>query len=271
MRIKAAADGSDDDPRVAAVTLTGSDKAGAAVASAAGRALKKSVLELGGSDPFIVLPSADLDAAVKTGVQARMVNMGQSCIAAKRFIIHEHIYDEFVSQFVQQMSELRVGDPFDKTTQVGPLSSEYILKGVAKQVEESVAAGAKLLTGGKRIDRAGYFFDPTVLADVPTDSPAYSDEVFGPVASVFRVDDNDAAIDVANDHKFGLGASVWTNDPHEQQTFAREIESGMVFFNAMVASDSRLPFGGVKHSGYGRELGAEGIREFVNVKTVVVA
>ncbi|MFL6541643.1 MAG: NAD-dependent succinate-semialdehyde dehydrogenase [Chthoniobacterales bacterium] len=259
------------DPRVAAVTLTGSDKAGAAVASAAGRALKKSVLELGGSDPFIVLPSADLDAAVKTGVQARMVNMGQSCIAAKRFIIHEHIYDEFVSQFVQQMSELRVGDPFDKTTQVGPLSSEHILKGVAKQVEESVAAGAKLLTGGKRIERAGYFFEPTVLANVPTDSPAYSDEVFGPVASVFRVDDNDAAIDLANDHKFGLGASVWTNDPHEQQTFARQIESGMVFFNAMVASDSRLPFGGVKHSGYGRELSAEGIREFVNVKTVVVA
>jgi succinate-semialdehyde dehydrogenase/glutarate-semialdehyde dehydrogenase len=259
------------DRRVAAVTLTGSDKAGAAVASAAGGALKKSVLELGGSDPFIVLPSADLDVAVKTAVQARMVNMGQSCIAAKRFIIHDRVYDDFVSRFVEQMCKLRVGDPFDETTQVGPLSSEHILNGVAKQVEESIAAGAKLLTGGKRIEHVGCFFEPTVLAEIPKGSPAYQDEVFGPVASVFRVSDNAAAIELANDHKFGLGASVWTTDPQEQQTFAREIESGIVFFNAMVASDPRLPFGGVKRSGYGRELSAEGIREFVNIKSVYIS
>jgi succinate-semialdehyde dehydrogenase/glutarate-semialdehyde dehydrogenase len=260
-----------DDAHVRAVTLTGSERAGSEVASAAARQIKKSVLELGGSDPFIVMPSADLPAAVKTGVAARIQNAGQSCIAAKRFILAEKIYDDFVSEFVGKMRALKVGDPLDPATQIGPLASEAILDGVDKQVRKSVEAGAKLLTGGKRIDRPGFFYEPTVLAEIPADSPAYREEIFGPVACCFRVQDAAVAIKIANDSSFGLGATAWTNDSTEKELFVRELEAGMVFINSMVASDPRLPFGGAKRSGFGRELGAEGIREFVNIKTVSVA
>ncbi len=260
-----------DDPRVKAVTLTGSERAGAEVASAAARQIKKCVLELGGSDPFIVMPSADIDAAISTAVKARTINTGQSCIAAKRFITTEATYDEFVAQFVMRMRALNIGDPLDPETEIGPLANEQILRGVDAQVQASVQAGAKLLTGGKRVARPGFFYEPTVLVDVPPDSPAAREEIFGPVAAIFRVRDAAEAVAVANDTPFGLGASAWTNDPAEQELFASEIESGMVFINGMVASDARLPFGGVKRSGFGRELGAEGIREFVNVKTVVIA
>ena len=259
------------DARVKAVALTGSDRAGSAVAASAGRELKKCVLELGGSDPFIVMPSADLEAAISTGVNARMVNSGQSCIAAKRFIVAESVQEKFVTRFVAEMGKLKWGDPLGEATQVAPLASDHILRGVEEQVQKSVAAGARLLCGGKRADASGYFYEPTVLADIPKNAPAYREEVFGPVALIFRVRDREEAMTLANDSQFGLGASVWTNDPDEQEFFARELESGMVFVNAMVASDPRLPFGGVKRSGYGRELGAEGIREFTNVKTVYLA
>ena len=260
-----------DDARVRAVTLTGSERAGSEVGSAAARQIKKSVLELGGSDPFIVMPSADLPAAVKTGVAARVQNAGQSCIAAKRFILAEKIYDDFVSEFVAKMRALKVGDPLDPATQIGPLATEAILKGVHEQMRKSVEAGAKLLTGGKRIDRPGFFYEPTVLSEIPADSPAYREEIFGPVACCFSVQDAAEAIRIANDSSFGLGATAWTNDSAEKELFARELEAGMVFINSMVASDPRLPFGGAKRSGFGRELGAEGIREFVNIKTVSVA
>jgi succinate-semialdehyde dehydrogenase/glutarate-semialdehyde dehydrogenase len=259
------------DPRVKAVTLTGSERAGSAVASTAGRELKKSVLELGGSDPFIVMPSAKLDDAISTGVKSRMVNSGQSCIAAKRFIIADAIYDEYIAQFVEKMKKLKLGDPVEETTEVAPLSSENILHGVDEQVQKSVAAGAKILCGGKCADGRGYFYEPTVLAEIPKSAPAYREEVFGPVALLFRARDRDEAVAIANDSNFGLGASVWTNDAAEQEFFSRELQSGMVFVNAMVASDPRLPFGGVKRSGYGRELGAEGIREFTNVKTIWIS
>ena len=260
-----------DDPRVKAVTLTGSERAGSEVASAAARQIKKSVLELGGSDPFIVMPSADLKTAIETGVAARTLNSGQSCIAAKRFILSDQIYDRFVSEFVERMRSLKVGDPLDATTEIGPLATEAILRGVDRQVQDSIAAGAKLLTGGKRIKPPGFFYEPTVLADVPRDSPAAREEIFGPVASIFRVSSAAEAIKIGNDSSFGLGASAWTNDASEQQLFATELEAGMVFINSMVASDPRLPFGGAKRSGFGRELGAEGIREFVNIKTVSIA
>jgi succinate-semialdehyde dehydrogenase / glutarate-semialdehyde dehydrogenase len=259
------------DPRVKAVTLTGSERAGSAVASTAGREIKKSVLELGGSDPFIVMPSAKLDDAISIGVKSRMVNSGQSCIAAKRFIIADAIYDQYVAQFVEKMKKLKLGDPAEETTEVAPLSSENILRGVDEQVQKSVAVGAKILCGGKRLDGPGYFYEPTVLTEIPKSAPAYREEVFGPVALFFRARDREEAVTIANDSSFGLGASVWTNEPAEQEFFSHELESGMVFVNAMVASDPRVPFGGVKRSGYGRELGAEGIREFVNIKTVVVA
>src|SRR5947199_1154884 len=259
------------DPRIKAVTLTGSEKAGSAVGSAAAREIKKTVLELGGSDPFIVMPSADFGLAVSTAVKARTINTGQSCIAAKRFFIADKIYNNFLEKFVEQMRTLKVGDPFDETTQIGPLATEQILNGVHEQVQKSMAAGAKLLTGGNRIAGPGFFYEPTVLVDVPKDSPAYREEVFGPVAAVIRVRDPEEAIEMANDSRFGLAAKAWTNGPTEQELFASELESGMVFINAMSASDPRLPFGGVKRSGVGRELGAHGIREFMNAKTIWVA
>ena len=259
------------DPRIKAVTLTGSEKAGSAVASTAARQIKKSVLELGGSDPFIVMPSADFEAALTTAVKARTVNSGQSCIAGKRFLVADQIYDRFLDQFVERMRALKVGDPFDEATEIGPLATEQILEDVHEQVQKSIAAGAKLLTGGNRIHGPGFFYEPTVLVDVPKDSPAYREEVFGPVASVFRVRDAADAVELANDSTFGLGASAWTNDPAERELFASELETGMVFINAMVASDPRLPFGGVKRSGFGRELGAAGIREFTNAKTIWIS
>jgi succinate-semialdehyde dehydrogenase/glutarate-semialdehyde dehydrogenase len=258
------------DPRIAAVTLTGSETAGRSVASAAGRHLKKSVIELGGSDPFVVMPSADLGAAVSTAVTARMINNGQSCIAAKRFIVHADIYDRFLEQFVSRVRALRVGDPMDEQTELGPLATSAIRDELDAQVRASVSQGASLLTGGKRVNREGYFYEPTVLADIPPQSPAARDELFGPVASVFRAKDLDQAIELANGTSFGLGASAWTTDRNERARFIDEVESGLLFVNGMVASDPRLPFGGVKNSGFGRELGEFGIREFVNIKTVRV-
>ena len=259
------------DPRIKAVTLTGSDKAGSVVSSVAAREIKKSVLELGGSDPFIVMPSADFGLAVSTAVKARMVNTGQSCIAAKRFFIADKVYDDFLNKFVEQVRSLKVGDPFDDAMEIGPLATEHILNGVHQQVQKSIAMGAKLLTGGNRIAGPGFFYEPTVLVNVPKESPAFHEEVFGPVAAVFRVRNAEEAIELANDSAFGLGASAWTNDNIEQELFASELQSGMVFINSMVASDPRLPFGGIKRSGFGRELGAAGIREFMNAKTIWIA
>ena len=258
------------DRRTAAVTLTGSEGAGRSVASAAGKNLKKSVVELGGSDPFIVMPSADFDAAVSTAVQARMINNGQSCIAAKRFIIHRQIYDRFVQEFVRQVSQVRVGDPLDEKTELGPLATAAIRDELDQQVQKSVECGARVLTGGRKMAREGYYYEPTVLVDIPPSAPAASDELFGPVASVFKATDLDDAVRIANGTAFGLGASAWTRDGDEQTRFIAEIQSGLVFINGMVASDPRLPFGGVKNSGFGRELGAFGIREFVNIKSVRV-
>ena len=265
-----AVDGIIRDARVRAVTLTGSDAAGAAVAKTAGECLKKTVLELGGSDPFIVMPSADLEKAAATAVTARTINNGQSCIAAKRFIVADAVYDDFVSLFVERMRALRIGDPIDEATQIGPLATEGIRDELAEQVEQTVAKGARLLTGGSVPQRTGWFYEPTVLENVPTDSPAYRDELFGPVATLFRAGDIDDAIRIANDSVFGLGSAAWTNDEGEQRRFIHELDAGMVFINDMVASDPRLPFGGVKRSGYGRELGRIGILEFVNVKSVVI-
>src|SRR5213596_2349412 len=259
------------DARVKAVTVTGSEKAGAAVASAAAREIKKSVLELGGSDAFIVMPSADFESALSTAVKARTINTGQSCIAAKRFIIADEIYERFLQQFVERMRALKVGDPMDPETELGPIATEQILQGLDDQVQKTIAQGAKLLTGGNRIHGPGFFYEPTVLVNVPRQSPAYREEVFGPVAAVFRVRDAHNAIELANDTTFGLGSSAWTNDREEQKLFVSELDTGMVFINAMVASDPRLPFGGVKHSGFGRELGAAGIREFTNTKTIWIS
>jgi succinate-semialdehyde dehydrogenase/glutarate-semialdehyde dehydrogenase len=257
-----------DDERVTAATLTGSEPAGNRVAERAGRRIKKTVLELGGSDPFIVMPSANLDEAAKTAVKARTINNGQSCIAAKRFIVHESVADEFKHRFVREMESLKVGDPLDEATDIGPLATADILEDLAAQVRKSVEAGARVLTGGKKLERGGYYYAPTALADIPENAPAYSEETFGPVASLFRVRDIDEAIRLANATEFGLGSSAWTNDERERQQFIDEIEAGCVFINGMVASDPRLPFGGIKHSGYGRELSVFGIREFVNIKTV---
>jgi succinate-semialdehyde dehydrogenase/glutarate-semialdehyde dehydrogenase len=259
------------DPRVRAVTLTGSERAGRDVAARAGAALKKSVLELGGSDPFIVMPSANLDAAVSTAVKSRMGNTGQSCIAAKRIIVADEIANEFVSRFVVALLALKVGDPTDPATDLGPMARPDLVDGLEAQVQATVAAGALVVTGGKRLAGPGNFYPPTVLVEVPHDSPAACEELFGPVASVFRVRNIDEAIRLANDTNYGLGASVWTTDANEQARFANEIEAGQVFVNAMVISDPRVPFGGVKNSGYGRELGIHGIHEFVNAKTVWVA
>jgi succinate-semialdehyde dehydrogenase / glutarate-semialdehyde dehydrogenase len=260
-----------NDPRIVAATLTGSEQAGIQVGVGAAKRIKKVVLELGGSDPFIVMPSADLEAAVSTAVQARVQNNGQSCIAAKRFIVAESIADEFERRFVAKMKNLRVGDPFDETTDLGPLATPEAVKGLDEDVHKTLEAGARLLTGGHPLERKGNYYAPTVLTNVPKGSPAYSEEFFGPVASIFRVKDQGEAIRVANDVRFGLGASAWTNDEKEQHRFINELEAGMVFINKMVASDPRIPFGGVKHSGHGRELGLVGIREFLNAKTVWVA
>jgi succinate-semialdehyde dehydrogenase/glutarate-semialdehyde dehydrogenase len=258
------------DRRIAAVTLTGSVGAGSSVATAAGKAIKKSVLELGGSDPFIVMPSADFNKAVETAVQARVINNGQSCIAAKRFIVHQEIAEQFEKKFVARMASLKIGDPMDAATDVGPLATADGLKSLEKQVQKTVEMGARVLLGGKRLDRKGNFFAPTVLADIPKGSPAFEDELFGPVASLYRAKDMRDAIEIANNSIFGLGASAWTNDTAERELFINEIQSGMAFINSMVASDPRIPFGGVKHSGYGRELSYHGIREFVNVKSVCI-
>jgi succinate-semialdehyde dehydrogenase / glutarate-semialdehyde dehydrogenase len=260
-----------EDDRVAAVTLTGSEGAGASVASTAGKAIKKSVLELGGSDPFVVMPSANLEAAVKTAVTARTINNGQSCIAAKRFIVHEAVYDGFVKAFVQRMSDLAVGDPTDPGTDVGPLSSSGERDKLVEQVRAIKEAGGRVVLGGAPKAGRGFYYPPTVIVNVPLGTAASREEVFGPVAMVFRVKDADGAIQVANDVPFGLGSSVWTNDAAERARFIDELEAGATFVNAMVASDPRLPFGGVKRSGYGRELALHGIREFVNAKAVSIA
>jgi len=260
-----------EDPRIAAVTLTGSEAAGASVGAAAGAQIKKTVLELGGSDPFIVMPSADLAKAADTAARARTINNGQSCIAAKRFIVHERVAAEFERLFVEKMKSLKVGDPLDPKTEIGPLATPAIRDEVHDAVRRSVAAGARLALGGEPQPGRGNFYPPTVLADVPPDSPAANEEIFGPVAALFRVRDASEAIAIANSSRYGLGASAWTNDPAERDRFAAEIESGSVFINGMVKSDPRLPFGGVKKSGYGRELSVQGIREFVNVKTVWIA
>jgi succinate-semialdehyde dehydrogenase/glutarate-semialdehyde dehydrogenase len=256
------------DDRVAAVTVTGSEAAGRSIAAAAGAHLKKSVLELGGSDPFLVLASADLEAAVATAVEARIVNSGQSCIAAKRFIVADAVYPQFAERFVAAMARLRVGDPLDRQTEVGPLATPKILEQVAEQVTASVAAGARILTGGHRLERPGNFYAPTVLSEVPSTAPAARDEVFGPVAALFRVAGIDEAIALANATHFGLGAAAFTRDRAEAERLSRELEAGSVFINQMVASDARFPFGGVKRSGYGRELSRFGLHEFVNIKTV---
>jgi succinate-semialdehyde dehydrogenase / glutarate-semialdehyde dehydrogenase len=259
-----------EDPRVVAATLTGSEQAGIQVGMGAAKRIKKVVLELGGSDPFIVMPSADLDAAVATAVEARILNNGQSCIAAKRFIVAEPIADEFQRRFVERMKALRIGDPFDDKTELGPLANADAVTSLDADVRKSVEAGAKVLTGGHPIKGPGNFYEPTVLTDIPVNSPAYREEFFGPVASLFRARNLDDAIRIANDSRFGLGASAWTNDDKERERLINELEAGMVFINKMVASDPRIPFGGVKQSGYGRELGEFGIREFVNIKTVWV-
>jgi succinate-semialdehyde dehydrogenase/glutarate-semialdehyde dehydrogenase len=256
------------DPRVVAATLTGSEEAGIKVGVAAAQRIKKVVLELGGSDPFIVMPSAHLEQAVETAVKARIINNGQSCIAAKRFIVAAPIAEEFERKFVARMEALRIGDPLEESTELGPLATADGVESLDRDVQASIAAGARLLTGGKRLNRPGNFYAPTVLSDIPKDSPAYREELFGPVACTFRAHDLDDAIRIANDSRFGLGASAWTNDSSERERFINDLEAGMVFINRMVASDPRLPFGGVKQSGHGRELGDLGIREFTNAKTV---
>ncbi|PYS10722.1 MAG: NADP-dependent succinic semialdehyde dehydrogenase [Acidobacteria bacterium] len=258
------------DDRVAAATLTGSEGAGIQVGVSAAKRIKKVVLELGGSDPFIVTPHANLDQAIATAVEARIINNGQSCIAAKRFIVFDEIAEKFESGFVSKMKSLKVGDPMDPQTDLGPLSTADAVKSLHADVQKTIQAGARVLTGGQPIERVGNYYEPTVLTNIPKDSPAYREEFFGPVASVFRVKNIDEAIRLANDSRFGLGASAWTNDPKEREQFENEIEAGMVFINKMVVSDPRMPFGGVKFSGHGRELGIHGIREFTNIKTVWV-
>jgi len=255
-------------PEVAAVWLTGSDAAGSAVGAQAGAHIKKSVLELGGSDPFVVMPSADVAKAVKTGVTSRTQNSGQSCVSAKRFIIAEEVYEEFERAFIQQMKCLRVGDPFDEATQIGPLAARAALRKLEAQIDTCVSAGARVLLGGHRVGRRGFYYAPTVLTELPPSASTYTEEFFGPVAVLFRARNIDDAIRLANDTPFGLGASVWTNDEEECARFVREIEAGTVVVNGLVASDPRFPFGGVKRSGFGRELGSYGLREFVNLKTI---
>jgi succinate-semialdehyde dehydrogenase / glutarate-semialdehyde dehydrogenase len=259
------------DDRIVAVTVTGSEAAGRAIGAQAGWLIKKSVLELGGSDPFIVMPSADLDLAIETAIRARCVNSGQSCIAAKRFIVADEIYDAFESRFVAGMEAIRVGDPMKPDVQVGPLATAHAVDLLEEQVKAATRVGARILTGGERMLGAGNYFEPTVITGIPRNSAVYREELFGPVAMLFRAQDFNEAIEIANDTPFGLGASAWTRDPAEQQRLVTELQCGGVFLNTMVASDPRLPFGGIKRSGYGRELSAAGMREFLNAKTVVIA
>ena len=258
------------DHRISAVTLTGSERAGSIVASLAGKAIKKSILELGGSDPFIVLADADIETAAHTGARARLQNAGQSCIAAKRFIVARQKEKQFTELLATRFKEMVVGDGMDETTDIGPLASEKMLEGLQRQVTESVALGAKIVCGGKRIDRAGYFYEPTILTNVKQGMPVVDEEVFGPVAAVIAVRDEEEAIKVANDTPYGLGASLWTKNIAKAKRIIPRIESGSVFVNDMVKSDPRLPFGGVKKSGYGRELSGFGLREFTNIKTVYI-
>lgn len=256
------------DHRVKAVTLTGSEPAGRAVAAKAGREIKKTVLELGGSDPFIVMPSADLEAAARTAVMARTVNNGQSCIAGKRFLVHADIYEAFVDLFVEKMAALKVGDPFDETVEIGPLATQSGRDELAELVDDAVARGARVLTGGRAPERPGWFYEPTVIDQLPNDARLVLEEAFGPVASVYRVSDRNEAIQIANQTTFGLSSAVWTNDANEQDWFIRNLDAGSVFVNGMTVSYPQLPFGGIKASGFGRELAASGIREFSNLKTV---
>ncbi|GAA4562774.1 NADP-dependent succinic semialdehyde dehydrogenase [Planotetraspora kaengkrachanensis] len=258
------------DPRVVAATLTGSEPAGRSVAAICGDEVKHTVLELGGSDPFVVMPSADLDRAVETAVDGRVQNNGQSCIAAKRFIVHADIYDAFTERFVARMRGLRVGDPFDPSTDVGPLATEQGRADVEELVDDAVAAGATVLCGGRRPDGPGWFYPPTVITGITRDMRIFAEEAFGPVASVYRAADIEEALEIANATGFGLGSNAWTDDEAEQERFSSDLEAGQVFINGKTISYPELPFGGVKRSGYGRELSAHGIREFCNLKTVWV-
>jgi succinate-semialdehyde dehydrogenase/glutarate-semialdehyde dehydrogenase len=259
-----------DDDRVQAVTLTGSVDAGRSVAAAAGKQIKKTVLELGGSDPFIIMPSADLERAAATAVQARIINNGQSCIAAKRFIVDHRIADAFERKFTDRLASLRVGDPLEDATDIGPLATAEVRELLEEQVNKTVQMGARVVLGGHRLDGPGYFFAPTVLANIPKEAPAAKEELFGPVASLFPVNGIEEALQLANNTAFGLGSCLWTNEEQERELFINEIEAGLAFVNGMVLSDPRIPFGGIKQSGYGRELSREGIREFVNIKAVVI-
>ncbi|MFJ3640909.1 NADP-dependent succinic semialdehyde dehydrogenase [Streptomyces sp. NPDC090108] len=263
-----AVDGVLRDERVKAATLTGSEPAGRAVASTAGEMIKKTVLELGGSDPFIVMPSADVDRAARVAVTARVQNNGQSCIAAKRFIVHSEVYDAFVEKFVAGMRALKVGDPLEESTEVGPLATEQGRADVEELVDDAKRSGADVLCGGDRPEGPGWYYPPTVLAGVTREMRIHREEAFGPVATVYRVDDLDDALLIANDSPFGLSSNVWTRDEHEIERCARDLEAGGVFVNGMTSSYPAFPFGGVKRSGYGRELSAEGIREFCNITTV---
>jgi len=258
------------DPRVVAATLTGSNPAGEAVASVAGSVTKTTVLELGGSDPFVVMPSADLARAAKVATTARCQNNGQSCIAAKRFIVHQEVAEEFTSLFLHEMKALKVGDPFDEGTDVGPLALEQGRATVEELVADAVAQGAEVLCGGERLPGAGWWYPPTVVTGITPKMRMFTEEVFGPVASLYRVADIDEAVELANASPFGLGSNYWTNDDQERDRFIRDGEAGMVFINGMTVSYPELPFGGVKSSGYGRELAVHGIREFCNIKTVWV-
>ena len=256
------------DRRVVAATLTGSEGAGRSVAAAAGKHLKKTVLELGGSDAFVVMPSADLERAAKVATTARCQNNGQSCIAAKRFIVHTDVYDAFAEAFTRNMAELVIGDPMDSDTDIGPLATEQGREDVAGQVADAVAKGATVLCGGEPVDGPGWWYPPTVVADLTPEMAMYAEEVFGPVAGLYRVSSYDEAIEIANSTEFGLGSNAWTNDEAEQAAFIRDLQAGGVFINGMTTSFNELPFGGVKNSGYGRELSAHGIKEFCNIKTV---
>ena len=259
-----------EDDRVRAATLTGSEFAGSKVAEACGKHLKKTVLELGGSDPYIVLADADMEKCIQTAVKARMINTGQSCIAAKRFVVVKEVYDDFVEEAIRQVKKLKSGDPENPDTDFGPLARQDLLEDLDEQIKKSVAAGATLKTGGKRMNREGYFYEPAVITDVTTDMPLFAEETFGPAMAIIKAEGDDHAIELANNSRYGLGGSLWTRDTEKGIRLARKVESGAVFVNGMTKSDPRLPFGGIKQSGYGRELSHYGIREFVNIKTICV-